>query len=236
MNARDEKPKARGLLKFILITVLVGVALVLVLKFDPRELLRSTLAWIGNLGAWGPLLFIAIYIVASVLFIPASVLTLGAGALFGIVRGSLYVIIGATLGATAAFLVGRYLARDWVARRIEANQKFKAIDQAVGREGGKIVLLTRLSPIFPFNLLNYAFGVTQVTLRSYFLASAVGMIPGTILYVYIGSVAGMVAAEGTHARTPAEWGLLVFGLLATIAVTILITRAARTALQARITG
>jgi len=236
VNARDEKPKARGLLKFILITVLVGVALVLVLKFDPRELLRSTLAWIGNLGAWGPLLFIAIYIVASVLFIPASVLTLGAGALFGIVRGSLYVIIGATLGATAAFLVGRYLARDWVARRIEANQKFKAIDQAVGREGGKIVLLTRLSPIFPFNLLNYAFGVTQVTLRSYFLASAVGMIPGTILYVYIGSVAGMVAAEGTHARTPAEWGLLVFGLLATIAVTILITRAARTALQARITG
>src|SRR5207302_6285236 len=110
--------------------------------------------------------------------------------------------IGATLGATAAFLVGRYLARDWVAHRIEANQKFKAIDQAVGREGGKIVLLTRLSPIFPFNLLNYAFGVTQVTLRSYFLASAVGMIPGTILYVYIGSVAGMVAAEGTHARTP----------------------------------
>ena len=236
MNARDEKPKGQGLLKFLLITVLVGVALVLVLKFDPRELLRSTLAWIGNLGAWGPLLFIAIYIVASVLFIPASVLTLGAGALFGIVRGSLYVIIGATLGATAAFLVGRYLARDWVARQIEANQKFKAIDQAVGREGGKIVLLTRLSPVFPFNLLNYAFGVTQVTLRSYFLASAIGMIPGTILYVYIGSVAGMVAAEGTRARTPAEWGLLVFGLLATIAVTILITRAARTALQARITG
>ena len=163
MNARDEKPKAQGLLKFLLITVLVGVALILALKFDPRELLRSTLAWIGNLGAWGPLLFIAIYIVASVLFIPASVLTLGAGALFGIVRGSLYVIIGATLGATAAFLVGRYLARDWVARQIEANQKFKAIDQAVGREGGKIVLLTRLSPVFPFNLLNYAFGVTQVT-------------------------------------------------------------------------
>ena len=236
MNARDEKPKGQGLLKFLLITVLVGVALVLVLKFDPRELLRSTLAWIGNLGAWGPLLFIAIYIVASVLFIPASVLTLGAGALFGIVRGSLYVIIGATLGATAAFLVGRYLARDWVARQIEANQKFKAIDQAVGREGGKIVLLTRLSPVFPFNLLNYAFGVTQVRLRSYFLASAIGMIPGTILYVYIGSVAGMVAAEGTRARTPAEWGLLVFGLLATISVTILITRAARTALQARITG
>src|SRR5437588_1759664 len=130
VNAAEEKTKTRTVLKFALITLLVGAAVVLAVKFDVRELLRSTLAWIGNLGAWGPLLFIAIYIVASVLFIPASVLTLGAGALFGIVRGSLYVIIGATLGATAAFLVGRYLARDWVARQIEANQKFKAIDQA----------------------------------------------------------------------------------------------------------
>lgn len=233
-TAENSKPRAPW--KLVLIILIVGAALVLAVKFDIRELLRSTLAWIGNLGAWGPLLFIAIYIVASVLFIPASVLTLGAGALFGIVRGSLYVIIGATLGATAAFLVGRYLARDSVARRIEANPKFKAIDEAVGREGGKIVLLTRLSPIFPFNLLNYAFGVTKVGLRSYFVASALGMIPGTIMYVYIGSLAGMVATGGTRARTPAEWALLAFGLLATIAVTIVITRAARSALQARITG
>src|SRR6202030_3113930 len=159
--------------------------------------LANALDWIRGLGALAPVAFIAIYIAACVLFLPGSILTIGAGVIFGVVRGSIYVSIAATLGATSAFLVGRYFARDWVSRKLEGNAKFKAIDEAVGREGWKIVLLTRLSPVFPFNLLNYAYGLTRVTLRDYFFASWAGMIPGTILYVYIGSLSSDLAGAGT---------------------------------------
>ena len=155
--------------------------------------LTNALDWIRGLGALAPVAFIAIYIAACVAFLPGSILTIGAGVIFGVVRGSIYVSIAATLGATAAFLVGRYLARDWVSARLEGNAKFKAIDEAVGKEGWKIVILTRLSPVFPFNLLNYAYGLTRVSLRDYFFASWLGMIPGTILYVYIGSLSGDLA-------------------------------------------
>ena len=190
---------------------------------------------IAGLGVWGSVLFVLLYIVASVCFIPASILTLGAGAVFGIVRGSVYVTVGATLGATAAFLVSRYVARGWVARRIEGNQAFSAIDDAVSREGGKIVLLTRLSPIFPFVLLNYGFGITKVSLRSFFFGSAIGMLPATVVYVYIGSITGTLATAGKgRSRTPGEWAFLAFGLVATVIVTIIITRVARRALQAKI--
>ncbi|MDY7014823.1 MAG: TVP38/TMEM64 family protein, partial [Cyanobacteriota bacterium] len=140
---------------------------------------------------------------------------------------------GATAGATAAFLVGRYLARDWVAKKIEGNKKFRAIDEAVGREGLKIVLLTRLSPVFPFNLLNYAYGITGVSLKDYVIGS-VGMIPGTIMYVYIGSLAGSLATVGTEAQ-PAnptlQWAIRIVGLIATVAVTLYVTKVARKALE-----
>src|ERR1043165_9135811 len=126
-----------------------GVALVLALKYlHVQALLKASLAWIGKLGPWGPVIFVALYVVATVLFIPGSVLTLGAGAVFGVALGSMCVSISATLGATAAFLVGRYLARDAIARKIEKNEKFAAIDRAVSDEGWKIVFLTRLSPVF----------------------------------------------------------------------------------------
>ncbi|MGL5803842.1 MAG: TVP38/TMEM64 family protein, partial [Xenococcaceae cyanobacterium] len=117
--------------------------------FNPQMLLKDFLQWIEELGAVGAIAFIVIYIIATVAFLPGSLLTLGAGIVFGVVLGSLYVFIGATLGATAAFLVGRYLARGWVAKKIEGNKNFQAIDRAVGKEGLKIVILTRLSPIFP---------------------------------------------------------------------------------------
>ena len=132
-----------------------GVAIVLAVKFlHVQDLLKSALDWIGRLGPWGPVIFIGIYIVAAVLFIPGSVLTLGAGAVFGVLLGSVWASISATLGATAAFLVGRYLARDAIARKIERSEKFAAIDRAVADEGWKVVLLTRLSPLFPYTLLN----------------------------------------------------------------------------------
>jgi uncharacterized membrane protein YdjX (TVP38/TMEM64 family) len=202
------------------------------MHYPPSLLLRDSLAWIQSLGAVGAIAFIGLYAIATVAFFPGSILTLGAGVVFGVVQGTLYVWIGATLGATLAFLVGRYLARNWVFQKIADNPKFRAIDAAVGNAGLKIVLLTRLSPIFPFNLLNYAFGVTSVSLKDYMLG-CVGMIPGTILYVYIGSLAGTVAAIGT-ANQPThpsvQWTIRIVGLVATIAVTLYITRIARKAL------
>lgn len=200
--------------------------------FHVQDLLRQGLAWVGELGPWGPVIFIALYIVATVLFIPGSALTLGAGALFGVAWGSVYVSIGSTLGATCAFLVGRYLARDAIARKIEGNQRFAAIDKAVEREGWKIVGLTRLSPVFPFTLLNYAFGLTRVKLGHYVLASWIGMMPGTVMYVYLGSLAK--AAADSHARTTGEWVLYGVGLFATVVVTVFVTRLARKALDTKI--
>jgi uncharacterized membrane protein YdjX (TVP38/TMEM64 family) len=200
--------------------------------FNPQELLRNALQWVDDLGVIAPIAFILIYIVATVAFLPGSLLTLGAGVLFGIVQGSLYVFIGATIGATLAFLVGRYLARGWISQKIAGNQKFSAIDRAVGKEGFKIVLLTRLSPIFPFNLLNYGMGVTGVALKDYVLAS-VGMIPGTIMYVYIGSLAGSLATIGgeTSANPVAQWTIRIMGFVATVAVTLYVTKIARQALD-----
>jgi uncharacterized membrane protein YdjX (TVP38/TMEM64 family) len=206
-----------------------AVLLVLLLTgFDVRTLLREALALIERLGPWGPVLFIAAYVLATVLFLPGSVLTLGAGAVFGVAWGSVYVSIGSTLGATCAFLVGRHLARDWVSARIQDNPRFSAIDRAVAEQGWRIVGLTRLSPVFPFALLNYAFGLTRVSLKGYVLASWIGMMPGTVMYVYLGSLAH-AGATGRQ-RTPAEWALYALGLVATLAVTVLLTRIARRAL------
>lgn len=205
------------------------------MTFDLSAYLREILAWIGGLGNLAPILFIITYVVACVLFIPGALLTLGAGALFGVVWGTIYVSIASVTGATAAFLIGRYRARDWVARRIQSNPKFAAVSAAVGREGWKIVALTRLSPIFPFNLLNYAFGITEVRLRGYVLASWIAMLPGTVMYVYIGSLAGSLAGlgAGARSRTAAEWALYGAGLAATVAVSIYVTRIARAALETK---
>jgi uncharacterized membrane protein YdjX (TVP38/TMEM64 family) len=201
--------------------------------FNPQILLKNALEWIESLGAIGAIFFIGIYILATVAFLPGSILTLGAGVVFGVWLGAVYVFIGATLGATAAFLVGRYLARNWVAKKIADNENFSAIDRAVGKEGLKIVLLTRLSPIFPFNLLNYAFGLTGVSIQDYIIGS-VGMIPGTMMYVYIGSLAGNLALIGT-ANQPTnptlQWSIRIVGFIATVAVTLYITRIAKQALD-----
>src|SRR6476660_7086687 len=210
-----------------------GVALVLAFKyFHVQDLLKSALDWIGKLGPWGPVIFVGLYVVATVFFIPGSVLTLGAGAVFGVALGSVCVSISATLGATAAFLVGRYLARDVIARKIEKNEKFATIDRAVADEGWKIVFLTRLSPVFPFTLLNYAFGLTRVKLGHYVLASWIGMMPGTVMYVYLGSLVNVGA--GHRQRTTGEWALYGVGLLATVTVTVFVTRLARRALATKI--
>jgi uncharacterized membrane protein YdjX (TVP38/TMEM64 family) len=213
------------------VAALIGLGLV----FPVGEYLKAGLEQIRQLGALGYVLFIGLYVIAAVLFLPGSILTLGAGAVFGLFGGFLAVSAGSTLGAAAAFLVGRFLARDAIARKVDGNPKFASIDSAVGREGFKIVLLTRLSPVFPYNLLNYAYGLTKVGFGSFVLASWLGMMPGTVLYVYLGTAAGEIAGAATGA-TPSgsanAWSmaLKVLGLIATIAVTMVITRTAKRAL------
>ncbi|MEL7037142.1 MAG: TVP38/TMEM64 family protein [Cyanobacteria bacterium J06592_8] len=231
-------------LKLTLLGIGVSILIIAASKFlnlsdslsSIQDLLRQTLTWIDSLGYWGPVAFILVYIFATVFFLPGSLLTLGGGAIFGVVSGSICVSIGSVIGATCAFLVGRYLARGWVSQKIAGSEKFNAIDEAVAKEGWKIVGLTRLSPIFPFNLLNYSFGLTKVSLRDYFFASWIGMIPGTVMYVYIGSLAGELATLGLEerAKTPGEWILYAVGLVATVAVTVYVTKIARKALSQKI--
>ncbi|RUT05545.1 hypothetical protein DSM106972_035520 [Dulcicalothrix desertica PCC 7102] len=226
------KLKLELIIKILLVCIAVGTVIFLAKALNFQSLLQQALRWVQSLGVLGPIAFMVIYNLATILFIPGSVLTLGGGVLFGVFWGSIYVFIAATIGATVAFLIGRYLSRDWVSRQLEKYPKFQAIDSAVAREGWKIVFLTRLSPLFPFNLLNYAFGITQVSLKDYILGSS-GMIPGTIMYVYIGSLAGDIAMIGTKQSTnpTLQWSVRIVGFIATVAVTIYVTRIARNALE-----
>jgi uncharacterized membrane protein YdjX (TVP38/TMEM64 family) len=236
LKRQDASPRVKFIFKLFLIILFILLILAGAKYFHIQELLKKVLSWVAGLGAWGFVIYVVIYILACVFFIPGSILTLGAGVLFGVMKGSIIVSIASTLGATCAFLVGRHIARDWVSKKIQSNPNFQAIDEAVAREGWKIVGLTRLSPIFPFNLLNYAYGLTRVSLRDYFFASWVGMMPATVMYVYIGSLAGEIAKIGGEgrSRTPAEWALYIIGLIATAAVTVYITRIARAALRKKV--
>jgi len=217
----------------VVIGVVLLAALVAVKLFVAEDLLRGVLRWISGIGPLAPLIFIAMYIVAPVVFVPGAILSIGAGTVFGLLRGTIYVSVGATLGATCAFLVGRYVAREWVAKKLEGNEKFEAIDRAVAREGWKIVGLARLSPFFPFNLLNYAFGLTRIRLKDYFFATWAGMIPGIVMYVYVGSLARDVARIGVMPiqRTPAQWTFEVVGFIASIAVAVYVAYVAGKALR-----
>lgn len=231
---------ARGSFKRILLffslSALVAILILAIRSFYVQDFLRNVLMQIEHLGAWGPVAFIVTYNLATVLFIPGSVLTLGGGVIFGLWWGSVYVFVAASLGATFAFLIGRYLSRDRVVKYMEAHPKFKALDRAVSQEGFKIVFLTRLCPLFPFNLLNYALGITQVSLKDYVLGSF-GMIPATIVYVYSGSLVGDIAASGaatayTNPQASAvKWLINIISFSATVAVTVYITRIARKALD-----
>ena len=239
MSAVDRGRRAAMIIIVIKLTV-AGLLLAGVITgaifFPVKDWLIKALEWTQGLGIWGPVFIVVFYIIACVLFIPGSVLTLGAGFLFKVVIGTITVSIGSTLGACAAFWVGRTFARKWISHKVESNEKFAAIDEAVGRQGFKIVLLTRLSPIFPFNMLNYAFGLTKVTFWKYALASWIGMIPGTIMYVYFGAGLRSLAdiAAGKVETGPAGQIFFWFGMAATIAVTVIVTRIARKAIKAEV--
>ncbi|MFM8287648.1 MAG: TVP38/TMEM64 family protein [Planctomycetaceae bacterium] len=188
-------------------------------------------------GPWGPVALGLLYLPVCLLMLPGSPLTLLAGFVFGqTLGGFLWTLaclsLGSTLGATAAFLAGRTLARDAIRDRVAQSPRFQQLDRGVVRSGFTLVLLARLSPVLPFNLLNYAFGLTGLPLSTYVLASWLGMLPGTVLFLYLGASLGNLAevATGQVARTPAQQALFVVGLVATLGLVLLLARLARRAL------
>lgn len=233
-RATERGSKAAGASPWLkILGGLVVLGLVIYLGRSAGAYVPRFASWVEGLGALGPVVFMVGYALAVVAFIPGSLLTLAAGAIFGLVEGTVYVFVAAVLGSVAAFLIARHGARAAIERRIEGDERFSAIDRAVGREGRKIVVLLRLSPVFPFNLLNYALGLTQVKLSDYVVAS-LGMLPGTLLYVYSGKLAGDVAALAGGVETQrgaAGWTMLGVGFVATLLVTIYVTRVARRALD-----
>lgn len=229
-HRRPEAARRRLLVRILAFTLVV-VVLVLAGRQIGRGIPRFA-TWVESLGVWGPLVFIAGYAIATVALVPGSLLTLAAGAIFGLGWGTLYVFVGATLGACLAFLVARHLARGAVERRLRGDARFAAVDAAVGREGLKIVTLLRLAPIFPFNLLNYGLGLTKVRFRDYALA-CFGMLPATFLYVYYGRALGSLAAVAGGVeleKGTGYWLTFALGLAAAAAVTVYVTRLARRAL------
>ena len=206
--------------------IVIGIILCQI-QFDLIQTIPKLIQWIESLGIIGMSLFVLVYILACIFLIPGSPLTVGAGAVFGFWTGLILVSVGSTLGAVAAFLISRYLARGFIEKKIDKSHKFSAMDMAIKREGWKIIFLARLSPIIPFFLLNYALGLTKIRLRTYIISSWAGMIPGTVLYTYIGSLGKTIL---TTENSLADWVILGVGLIATVSVTLIISKIAKRSL------
>jgi len=210
-----------------------AIVAALVLIVVERDFLPSIAVWFAQLGAAAPAAFVAVYVLLTVALVPNSFLTIASGALFGLFWGTVYSFVASVLGAGAAFLTSRYLVRDRMARRLVASPRFQRIDRAICRDGLRVMLLIRLSPVFPFSLLNYALGLSRVRLRDYMLGS-ISMLPGTALYVYPGMVAGQVIAlgAGRAQQRESEYYMTLFaGLVVTLLAVVLLTRIARRALR-----
>lgn len=210
----------QGPIRPVVLIATVVALLVAALMLDLGERLSALLAWIDGLGFWGPLAFVVLYVIATVVMVPATGPTLIAGGLFGPFWGSVYVSIGSTIGAAAAFLISRHVARDTVARWLRGRAAFERLDRLVDERGAWIVAVTRLVPIFPYNLLNYAFGLTPISFRTYFVVSWICMIPATVLYVIGGEAIVRSIREGRLA-----WGRIAIvvslsGLLVAVGIAI----------------
>jgi uncharacterized membrane protein YdjX (TVP38/TMEM64 family) len=220
---------ASGTVRWILL-VLAAAGLVIAGRLLPvAAWTRQLEGWISGQGAAGYAAFYAIYVAAVLLFVPGSALTIAAGFLFGLLRGTAVVWLAATTAAGLAFLIARHAARGAVEARARRDRRFTAIDEAIGERGWKIVALLRLSPAVPFSLSNYFYGLTAIRFWPYLVTSGIAMLPGTLLYVYLGA-AGRAAARG-GGRTPEENVYLALGLAATVVVTVYLTRVARKALR-----
>jgi uncharacterized membrane protein YdjX (TVP38/TMEM64 family) len=193
-----------------------------------QELLRSFQGWVAGLGPLGWVLYAIVYAVSCVLFVPGSILTLGAGAIYGLGTGAAVVLVGATLGSTLSFLLAKTVMRKRIERMTAGNAKFQALDRAIAKEGAKIVFLVRLAPVFPFTYINYAFGLTGVKTLPYVVASFFGMIPGTFAYVYLGSAAaGAASGEADTTKKIVQ----IVGAAVALAVTIFVARVATKAIR-----
>ena len=222
----------RIVIGIVLLLALVGVLFYFKGKFHVVNVV-SFLEWLEGLGAWAPFLFILIDMLAVVLVLPGVILTLGAGFMFGILRGSLYVLIGTTIGATIAFLIARYLFGEKATGFFLGHSKLKLVNDEFKRAGWKFVLLTRLVPFFPFKLSNYLFGLMQISLQDFILGVFFGIMPFTITNVYIGSLAADLATIGsrTASRSKMEWTIYGIGVIIAIVAVIYITLMARKALD-----
>ena len=218
--------------KLIVMIALLLIAGVGFLFLPIQQWFADLEGYVQALGSIGPIVVALTYIVTTVLFIPGSALTIGAGSLFGLTTGFLVVLVGANIGALCAFLLARTFLREKVARWAEANPRFRSLDRAIGRQGFKMVFLSRLSPAFPFTLLNYLLGLTAVGTGSYVLANLLGMLPGTFLYVYIGAAARDALTGGIDTSAGFfQQALKYVGLAATVAVVVIVTRIARKAVR-----
>ncbi len=224
------RPTASTILRWTIAIVLVALFI-----WAARHYLEPYAApfaeWVRARGAWGPVAFVAVYMVASPLLVPGTILTLLSGALFGFVHGVIYAFIGAMLGSIASFLLARYAVRPFVERRLRADERFKAVDRAAKSGGMRLVALLRLSPVLPYNILNYALGITGVTTKDYILGTA-AILPGTAMYVYYGTVAGTLTGISKSVPHGAGYySLMAVGVVATIVAAVLIARLARSELK-----
>lgn len=214
------------------ITRAVGIAVPLVFGLVVGRLLSPWLpqfaTWVHTLGAWAPFAFVGAYITVVVLMLPAFLLTMVAGAVFGMVKGSILVMTGAVVGGTTAFLLGRYVARDFVAKRVAKNEKLVAIDRVVGEDGLRLVFLLRLSPAVPFVLTNYALGVTRVKLRDFVLGTF-GLLPIVLVYAAFGSASG--AGPRPDGSSPISGKIMIAGVIVTVALALFLARIAQRALN-----
>ncbi len=213
----------------ILFVTLVVAALV---YFDAHEEILRLLDWLDAQGIWGPLLFILLMMIVVVFLLPGVLFTTGAGFVFGVVEGTVCVVVGTTLGATLAFLGARYLFGERASQFVLRHARLRLVTEELTPRGWQIVLLTRLVPFFPFKLSNYFFGLTQFTLRGFMAGTFVGVIPLSLNSVYLGSIAADISLEGVRSagRGPVEWALYGAGFLVTVGLVIYLNRLASRAL------
>lgn len=212
--------------------LLFAAALAVLIYFDAHEHILRLLQWLEAQSAWAPLLFILIMAAAVVLVLPGVLLTTGAGFVFGVLEGAVYVVLGTTLGATLAFLIARYLFGQRARQFVMARAKFRLLSEELTPQGWRIVLLTRLIPLFPGKISNYFFGLTPFTLRGFIGGSLLGFIPFSVHSVYLGSIAADLSTLGARnvARTPLEWSLYGAGFVVALTAVIYLSRVARRAL------
>jgi uncharacterized membrane protein YdjX (TVP38/TMEM64 family) len=210
----------------------VGVVLAVLFHLDAQDVVLQLLAWIDGQGALGPLLFVLVMALVVVLLAPGVPFTTGAGFVFGVVAGSLYVVVGTTLGAALSFLIARHLLGARAARFIQRRGRLRVVDEALTAHGWKVVLLTRLVPFFPFKLSNYLFGLTGLSLRGFMGGTFIGVIPLSVHNVYLGAIVAEVATGGERqgAWTPAQWVLYGAGFFVALGTVVYLSRLARRAL------